>query len=208
MSAPLRWTLAVAVAPGLVAGAWLLLEGRPLVRPGMEMSSAGRGAPPVPLAVLAGRRTSGTEPERIGRGLGAYLVRSGRPTSPLVPVKVEGQLSRPSPGRLPGESLVEQPAPPPAPGFAAKVRQASGLAARDAIPARFAPSPRRIPPARRAGSDPSRLLAPPAAPPKLRPAAGTTLPPAPEKPLPEEGTLVKPPESGNRLPAPVVPLPM
>ncbi|MHC4917885.1 MAG: hypothetical protein ACYTGB_20610, partial [Planctomycetota bacterium] len=163
MSTPLRWILAAALAPGIVAGAWLLLEPHLPARPGRALpvvreltgAEAAGVTPAPPVRVLAGRRARGGEPERTGRGLGAYLVRSGRPNRPLVPVEVEGQLPKPSPGRLPGETLEEQPTPSPAPEAAAAERRLSAGASRGGLPVRFAPQRRRIGPAKPRRADPS-----------------------------------------------------
>jgi hypothetical protein len=211
----LRWALAAVLTAGLVAGSWLLLADRPLPLRGGSRDAAAKLAGVRVDEVRRGRALTVTETRRArgevegggaGRGLGARLVDSGRPRSPLSGVDVKAQLppaGEPGPEReLPGRQV------PPAPGKAerAKQRARANDAGRLALPADFVPRRRKIPVRPAAGAGAAGVLAPPAKVPRLRVERPALTPPAGVGPAAARGAAVAPPAAEKRLPAPVLPL--
>lgn len=213
----LRWVLAAVLTAGLVAGGWLLLADRPFSLPGRNQNAAARLARVrvkrsrrgrVLILNSSSRARGRSETGRGGRGLGARLVDTGRPRSPLSGVDMKGQLP---PADAPGaarEFPGRQVLPAASKARRAAARKRSEQFAREALPTTYAPKRRAIPARRAPGAAAARVLAPS----RKVPGLGAKRPAGPVRvevgPSGSRGSAVAPPAADKRLPAPVVPLPL
>jgi hypothetical protein len=202
--------LALALAPGLMAGVWLLVGGRRLVPRADALTEVARLAgvrPAGPRAERAVRLTgvstvAGTGLARRRGGLGAKLVEDGMPRSPLNRVDLAGQLPASPVPAAPEARPGAQPVPAPGAGQRAAARGRAAAGAAELLPAEFAPRRRRIPAPAGSGREIEKVLRPPERVPRLSTGLGAPGPAGAEPPGVERGPQVPPPQRAKRLPAP------